>query len=109
MWHMGDFVTLRIGPKNRIVLPASLRDQAEVGIGSELVGHVDERGRIVLETPDSVRARVWDFAPQVSGDSMADIAAARSGDVLLDRHLREGSAKTPTAGAASSLLSELGL
>ena len=103
-------MTLRVGPKNRVVLPAPLRDAVGITVGSELVGHVDELGRLVLETPASVRARVWDAAPGGEGDSMAETAAARSADreIALEAASRRVAAPYDEA-AGERLLAELGL
>ena len=103
-------MTLRVGPKNRIVLPAALRDAAGITIGSDLVGHVDELGRLILETAASVRARVWDAAPGGEGDSMAEVAAARSADREVALEAASSRAAAPFDEAAGGrLLAELGL
>ena len=103
-------MTLRVGPKNRIVLPVALRDAAGITIGSDLVGHVDEMGRLILETPAAVRARVWDAAPGVEGDSVADVAAARSADGEIGLEAIARRVATPFDEAAGErLLAELGL
>lgn len=107
---MSEFVTLRVGPKNRVVIPARLREEAGVTVGSELVAHVDSMGRLVLETAASARSRVWAAAPLGEGDSMAELRAARA----LDREIEEASAvrrgQAPRdSSAGDRLLAELGL
>jgi len=110
MPHMTDYVSLHIGPKFRLVLPAALRRAASVGVGSELVGHVDAEGRIVLETAESAQARVWAGAPAPHGDSRADIRRSRELDVTIEsnnaarRADREGD-----SAAGVRLLESLGL
>jgi len=107
--HM-EFVTVKVGPKSRVVLPAGLRRAAGIEEGSELVGYVDAYGRLVLETAESARDRVWAAAPETEGDSIAEVRAQRVFDVTLEAAKLERRAKAPRDDdAGERLLRELGL
>ncbi|MBI4729529.1 MAG: AbrB/MazE/SpoVT family DNA-binding domain-containing protein [Acidobacteria bacterium] len=68
-----------VGPKGRIVIPARLRERAHVTEGSVLYGRVDEAGRLILETRDSIKGRIR---------AAAKTSAHREGSVV-DRLLTE--------------------
>ena len=105
-----DFMTIRVGPKSRIVLPAGLRKAAGIDEGSELVGYVDSYGRLVLETAESARNRVWAAAPGPEGDSISEVRAERMLDASQEAAKHEHRATAPTdEGAGDRLLRELGL
>lgn len=107
--HM-EFVKIKVGPKSRVVLPAGLRRAAGIEEGSELVGYVDAYGRLVLETAESARDRVWAAAPKIEGDSIAEVRAQRVFDVTLEAAKLERQAKTRRdEDAGERLLGELGL
>jgi hypothetical protein len=107
---MSEYVTVHVGPKNRLVLPTALRQAAGVGVGSELLGHVDPMGRLILETVDSVRARVWAAAPSPVGNSMDDVRAARAADLEIEAAAASRRDSAPRDDRVGErLLAELGL
>jgi bifunctional DNA-binding transcriptional regulator/antitoxin component of YhaV-PrlF toxin-antitoxin module len=75
-------VILELGAKGRAVIPAAVRQEAGVEVGQALIAHAEGAGRIVLETPAAVQARVWAAAPDgdESGDSGRDVRALRAED-----------------------------
>ena len=105
-----EFVRMKVGPKSRVVLPAGLRRAAGIEEGSELVGYVDSYGRLVLETAEAARNRVWAAAPGPEGDSISEVRAQRMLDVSQEAAKHEHRATAPTnEGAGDRLLRELGL
>lgn len=75
-------VMLELGAKGRTVIPAAVRQEAKVELGQTLIARAEGPGRIVLETPAAVQARVWAAAP-VDGepqDSARDVRALRDSD-----------------------------
>ena len=105
-----DFMTIKVGPNSRIVLPAGLRKAAGIDERSELVGYVDSYGRLVLETAESARNRVWAAAPEPEGDSISEVRAQRMLDVTQEAAKIERRATAPRNEAAGErLLRELGL
>jgi AbrB family looped-hinge helix DNA binding protein len=69
--------TVRIGAKGRVVLPAALRAETHMDEGDELIVSVAD-GRIIMETPDAIKARL-----------RAAAAAARSDGRVVDRLLED--------------------
>jgi bifunctional DNA-binding transcriptional regulator/antitoxin component of YhaV-PrlF toxin-antitoxin module len=53
-----DIVWFSIDAKGRVALPRVARELAHLQANSRVVGRV-ERGRIVLESAESVQARIW--------------------------------------------------
>ena len=105
-----EFAKIKVGPKSRVVLPAGLRRAAGIEEGSELVGYVDSYGRLVLETAESARDRVWAAAPGTEGDSTSEVRAQRMLDVTLEAAKLERRATAPRdEEAGERLLRELGL
>ncbi len=102
-----------LGPKGRIVLPVAVRRAARIPDGAEVVARADGEGRIVVETIDAIRKRVWDGAPVPTGlDATADVRAMREEDTQIAdaaaaARSQAGQSEGPTVGAA--LLSDLGL
>lgn len=75
-------VMVELGAKGRAVIPVAVRREAEVELGQTLIARAEGPGRIVLETPAAVQARVWAAAP-VDGeqqDSVRDVRALRDDD-----------------------------
>ena len=111
--HLGG-VELRIGAKGRSVLPAPVRRAAHVAEGDRLIARAEGRGRIVLETPDAIRERVWAAAPRSHGlDVTADERALRDEDnAISDANFlrRAEAADTELSEAVGQrLLAKLGL
>ena len=48
---------VRVGPQGRIVIPAALREELNIGSGQELVARVED-GRLVLERREDVVRRL---------------------------------------------------
>ena len=101
----------RLGAKGRVVLPAAVRREAQIADGAELVAYAAGSGRVVIETRNAIRARVWEAAPATLGlDATADIRALRVDDAALaDANHRLRGALKPVADAGSALLAHLGL
>ncbi len=106
-------VAFRLGPKGRVVLPAAVRRAARIQDGAELVAHAAGEGRIVVETIDAIRKRVWDGAPAPTGlDTAADVRVMREEDAKIadasaTTRSQAGESANPSIGAA--LLSHLDL
>jgi AbrB family looped-hinge helix DNA binding protein len=67
--------SVRIGAKGRIVLPAALRAETHLKEGDELIVTAAD-GRVVMETPDAIKARL-----------RAAAAVARTDGKVVDRLL----------------------
>ena len=111
--HLGS-VELRIGAKGRSVLPAPVRRAAQVAEGDRLIARAEGRGRIVLETPDAIRERVWAAAPRCQElDATADVRAMRDEDNgISDANFMRRSELTDPENAEAvgqRLLAKLGL
>jgi bifunctional DNA-binding transcriptional regulator/antitoxin component of YhaV-PrlF toxin-antitoxin module len=100
-----------LGAKGRVVLPAAVRREAHIFDGADLVAHAAGHGRIVIETRESIRARVWDAAPSPTGfDATVDVRTVRTEDgILADANAAARSAQAPLLGAGDALLAHLGL
>jgi bifunctional DNA-binding transcriptional regulator/antitoxin component of YhaV-PrlF toxin-antitoxin module len=73
-----------LGAKGRIVVPVAVRRAAGVADDATVVAHAEGVGRIVIETTEAIRARVWDAAPDPVGlDTTGDVRALRSEDTDL--------------------------
>ena len=71
-----------MGEKGRVVLPAAVRRAAGIDEGAEVVARTDGDGRLVIETVESIKRRVWGFAPELSGiDPREDIRRMRQQDI----------------------------
>lgn len=106
-----------IGAKGRLVIPAQVRQEAEVEIGQSLIARAEGVGRIVLETARAVEARVWSAAP-VAGDAeyaADDVRLLRDADIRtsdassLRRASDEATASDPVDDAGRALLRAVGL
>jgi bifunctional DNA-binding transcriptional regulator/antitoxin component of YhaV-PrlF toxin-antitoxin module len=49
---------LRLDAKRRSTLPVELLEEAHIEVTDQLLAHVEEEGRIVLETREAVRRRL---------------------------------------------------
>lgn len=101
----------RLGPKGRVVLPAAVRRSAQIADGAELVAYAAGPGRVVIETRNAIRSRVWDASPTPSGlDVTADVRALRVHDAAQsDTNHQARTADGPVQDAGSALLAHLGL
>jgi len=73
----------RLGEKGRIVVPVEVRRAAGLTADSEVVIRAEGEGRVVIETADAARQRVWDAAPAPSGDATSDVRAMRGEDTRI--------------------------
>ena len=110
----GHAVAFQIGPKGRFVLPVAVRRAACFEEGSDVVAVALGKGRVLLETVDAVRERVWAGAPDhdTSVDSVADVRRTRQEDITISgkaaaRRSSADFSASDERGAA--LLSRLGL
>ena len=55
--HVSDTSSVRVGPKGRVVIPAEIRQELQIGEGSELVAMVDD-GAVVLMSRSVAKARL---------------------------------------------------
>ena len=70
-----------IGQKGRVMLPAAVRRAANLEEGTEVVARPDGEGRLVIESVDAIRARLWASAPEPTGlDAQADVRQMRRQD-----------------------------
>jgi bifunctional DNA-binding transcriptional regulator/antitoxin component of YhaV-PrlF toxin-antitoxin module len=81
-WEVPMSVMLELGAKGRVVIPAAVRREAEIELGETLIARAEGPGRIVLETPAAVQARVWAAAPveREPQDSVRDVRSLRDDD-----------------------------
>ena len=115
----GRAVAFQIGPKGRSVLPVAVRRAAGLEEGSDVVAIALGKGRVLLETVDAVRERVWAGAPHpdTSADSVADVRKMRQEDTAISDKaaVRRSVANSGTSDSHTSdergaaLLSRLGL
>jgi bifunctional DNA-binding transcriptional regulator/antitoxin component of YhaV-PrlF toxin-antitoxin module len=118
MNHMSDApgiaVAFHLGPKGRSVLPVAVRRAAGLEEGTELVATALGDGRVLLETVDAVRQRVWAGAPALESepDAAADVRRMRQEDIAVSdaaASRRATHRATSTADPGATLLSKLGL
>ncbi len=55
---MSSISMITVGNKGRVVVPKSIRDEVGLEEGVRVSAFVDELGRIILETPAAVKARI---------------------------------------------------
>ena len=105
-------VPARLGEKGRVVVPAELRKFAGFHADTQVVMWSDGEGRIVMETREAARRRIWDAAPAADIDATADVRAMRDEDTQIsDQNAKRRSTHRSKGSdaAAQRLLSELGL
>lgn len=111
----GQAVAFQIGPKGRSVLPVSIRRAAGFVEGTEVVAVVLGEGRVLLETVDAVRQRVWAGAPDpaAADDSTTDVRRMREDDVAVSDAAAVRRSASPESGGSddrgAALLARLGL
>ena len=111
----GSSSSFQLGPKGRVVLPAAVRRAAGIPDGAQVVAQAIGPGRMVIETVDAVRHRVWGASSDGAGvDSTTDVRALREEDISTadgaaqERSAaREDTAESDAVGLA--LLAHLGL
>lgn len=105
-----------VGAKGRAVIPVAVRRAAGVAEGQTMVAQADAPGRIVLETPEAIQARVWAGAPGQEGEDAADDLRAlrdednRLAEAAAGRRARGTSGREAEADdLGERLLKDLGL
>jgi len=96
-----------MGHGGRSVLPVAVRRAAGIADGAVVVARAEGSGRIVIETPEAVRARVWGAAPVEAGDDIAaDLRRLRAPSPV-----RSGASDVSDVSEAvgAALLARLGL
>lgn len=82
-WYRGRMrrsVTVEVGDRGRLVIPAAVREQLGLHPGSRLNMRV-ENGALVLMTPEAAERELWDMFADV-GESLADeLVADRKAEV----------------------------
>lgn len=107
--------SFQIGAKGRVVLPVAVRRAAHLEEGAEVVARPDGAGRIIIETVESIRARVWAAAPQAGGhDVTAEVRAMRDednrvSDEAFARRTAEVGSEGDSVATGAALLVHLGL
>ncbi len=115
VWYMrqSEALPLVIGAKGRSVLPAPVRRAAQVGEGAQMLARAEGPGRIVLETPEAVQARVWAAAPAETAARPDDASRMRADEVAIaDANFARRSlepSETDAARVGAQLLTQLGL
>ena len=106
--------SFQLGDKGRVVLPAAVRRAARIPDGATVIAHAAGEGRIVIETADAIRARVWGAAPEPCDlDAVADVRALRHEDNQIADAAAERRSAAPVGSgggdAGARLLAHLGL
>ena len=70
--------TTTLGERGLLRLPASVREQAGVDKGDEMIVIAAGPGRIVLTTRTAIQDEVWSAAP--ANETAANVRAARDAD-----------------------------
>jgi bifunctional DNA-binding transcriptional regulator/antitoxin component of YhaV-PrlF toxin-antitoxin module len=98
-------VMLELGAKGRAVIPAAVRREAEIELGETLIARAEGPGRIVLETPAAVQARVWAAAPVdgESQDSVRDVRSLRDDDNRIGEQAARQRRGTDVVGSQDDL------
>lgn len=91
---MSNISMITVGNKGRVVVPKSIRDEVGLEEGDRIAAFVDDLGRVVLETPAAVKARIRRRAAQG--------AKAPGGAVeqLLTHRLQDSSLLDPEPGTS---------
>jgi AbrB family looped-hinge helix DNA binding protein len=83
-----ESVAAVVGKKGRVVIPVSIRRAAGLSEGTEIVTWVDDVGRVIIDTPSSIKARIRQRAAagkKMPGSSVEQLIAERDADrSLLD-------------------------
>lgn len=83
---MSSISVITVGNKGRVVVPKSIRDEVGLEEGVRVSAYVDDLGRIILETPDAVKARVRRRASQavdIPGSAVDQLLEERARDTSL--------------------------
>lgn len=98
-----------VGAKGRVLVPIDVRRAAGFEEGDEVVLRVEEPGRVVMESRQAIRDRVWAAAPEEAAIVPAEVT--RGEEVELEE--RHAAARAEIRGDADEigrrLLTSLGL
>jgi AbrB family looped-hinge helix DNA binding protein len=87
---MGQAVNIRIGQNGRIVIPAPVRDALHLKEGDTLLLTVEpQRGRLVLETEETVIARLHELVGAAEGGALVSEELLRERREEAQREARE--------------------
>jgi AbrB family looped-hinge helix DNA binding protein len=76
---MSDTTTVEVGPKGRVVIPASIRRELGIGQGSQLVAMVED-GAVVLLPRSEIRRRLRDLFAGIGTSLSAELLGERRRD-----------------------------
>ena len=80
---MSSISMITVGNKGRIVIPKRIRELVGLEEGVRVAAFVDDLGRVVLETPEAVKARIRLRASQSAdprGSAVDQLLEERRGD-----------------------------
>lgn len=80
---MGDTFDVEVGPKGRIVIPAPVRRELGIEVGSQLVA-LAEGGVVVLATRDALKRRLRSMFAGVEGSLSEELIAERRADAIAE-------------------------
>ena len=83
---MSSISMITVGNKGRVVVPKSIRDEVGFVEGVRVSAFVDDLGRVILETPEAVKARIRRRAMQaaaVPGSAVDQLLEERRRDTSL--------------------------
>ena len=83
---MSSVSMITVGNKGRIVVPKRIRQLVGLEEGVRVAAFVDDLGRVVLETPEAVKARIRLRASQsgdAEGSAVDQLLEERRGDSSL--------------------------
>lgn len=90
---MSSISMITVGNKGRVVVPKRIRDLVGLEEGVRVAAFVDDLGRVVLETPEAVKARIR-LRASLSEDSQESAV-----DQLLEERRRDSSLLDLESGA----------
>jgi AbrB family looped-hinge helix DNA binding protein len=73
---MSDTLLVEVGPKGRVVIPAAIRRELGIEVGSELVALVEEGGVLLLPRGE-VKRRLRKMFAGVQGSLASELIAER--------------------------------
>jgi AbrB family looped-hinge helix DNA binding protein len=87
---MSTISMVALGDKGRVVVPKSIRDEIGLEEGDRFAIFVDELGRVILETPAAVKARIRRRASR-GNDLDGSAVHGNAVDQLLEERRRDSS------------------
>lgn len=80
---MGGTDSVEVGPKGRVVIPASIRRELGIEEGTRLVALV-ENGAVVLIPRAAIEERLLEMFRQVPGSMAQELISERRGDAAAE-------------------------